>query len=250
VLLLSQPVAAQQGKCNCAHGAWTNELLGLPPTLSMCSAAILVLATQPTLTHLRYLLLAVPGTGNTWVHHRACRGILDHEDATNCMKLPDDEGNFCPDFAPVDEDGYVWCDCMNEFGHVRLSATEDECYRTEGLTDEQHAAYEAAGINVVDYDCECCTCQAMIYGVPKVGQPGKSCDAGSLDPDNTNCGDSVYILFAVACGLLCVAGAWKALQAKQEAEEEAAKAAKKKPTKKNDLKKSLSSDKNYKDNPL
>lgn len=138
---------------------------------------------------------------------------------------------------------------MNEFGHVRLSATEDECLRTEGLTDEQHAAYEAAGINVVDYDCQCCTCQAMVYGVPKVGDPGKSCDAGSVDPDNTGCGDSAYYLFAAACIVLCIVVVFRKLQQRNEAAAEEANAVSK-PQKKKDLKRSLSSDTNYKDNPL
>lgn len=216
----------------------------------MCNAVLLLLANHPALT-LRCACLAGPGTGNTWVEHRACRGELPYPEATNCMILPGDENNFCPESAPVDADGHVWCNCMNEFGHVRLSATENECLRTEGLSDEQHVAYEAAGINVVDYDCQCCTCQSMIYGVPKVGEPGKSCDAGSTDPDQSNCGDSAYVLFAIACGLLCIVVVFKKLQAKHEAEEAADNAATKlKPKKRNELKKSLSSDTNYRENPL
>ena len=153
---------------------------------------------------------------------RACRGILPYDGAPGCLMTQDDEHN-CPEFAPVDEDGFVWCDCMNEFGHVRLSATENACLRTEGISDEQAATYEAAGINVVDYDCNCCTCQSILVGVPKVGEAGKECDAGSLDPDNNRCGDSSYYLFAAACGLLLLAVLLKKLSAMHEEDEKAAR---------------------------
>jgi hypothetical protein len=169
------------------------------------------------------------------------------------MLTAESEDNYCPEFAPVDEDQHVWCNCMNEYGHVRLSATQEECLRTEGLTDEQHAAYEAAGIDVVNYECQCCTCQAMIYGVPKVGNPGKSCDSGSTDPDNHGCGDSAYYMFAAACCLLCLAVVFRKLQQKNEADASKKQAAEKKQNngkRKKELKKGLSSDDNYKQNPL
>ena len=153
---------------------------------------------------------------------RACGGILP-AGAPGCLMTQDSEDNACPEFAPVDEDGFVWCDCINGFGHVRLSATEDACLRTEGISDEQAIAYEAAGINVVDYDCNCCTCQSALAGIPKVGQPGKECDAGSLDPDNNGCGDSSYYMFAVVCGLLLLAGLLKKLSAVHEEDERAAR---------------------------
>lgn len=146
------------------------------------------------------------GTGNTWVTNRACSTVgVPLTEADGCMMLPDNEHNLCPENAPLDDQGFVWCDCQNEFGHIRLAATESECLRTEGLSDDQQIAYEAAGINVVDYDCECCTCQSTLYAVPKVGEPGKQCDAGSTDPDKTACGDSSYYMFAGACCLLLVA---------------------------------------------
>ena len=134
------------------------------------------------------------------------------------MMAADDPNNVCPEFAPVDPDtGFVWCDCMNEFGHVRLSATENACLRTEGLSDDQAVAYEAAGINVVDYDCQCCTCQSMLVGVPKVGEAGKQCDSGSLNPDENGCGDSSYYMFAAAVSLLILVVIVKKLQPAEEA---------------------------------
>lgn len=184
---------------------------------------------------------------------RACRGMLPYVGAPGCLMAPDNEDNVCPEFAPVDEDGFVWCDCMNEFGHVRMSATENECRRTEGISDKQAIAYEAAGINVVDYDCNCCTCQSMLVGVPKVGEPGKECDAGSLDPDDNRCGDSSYYMFAAACGLLLLAGVFKKLSGMNE-EEDTKK--KKSGGKINQLTQSLSGDEGqskkgkFKKNPL
>lgn len=196
-------------------------------------------------------LLAGPvvatATGNTWVENRACGGAPGE-----CRIFPDNENNFCPESAPVDELGYVWCDCQNEHGHVRMSATKGECERTEGLTDEQEVAYEALGINTVDYDCQCCTCQSLVHGVPQVGEPGKSCNEGSVDPDNTGCNDSVYYMFAAAIVVACFAVVFTKLKDKHEKDLQGTD-----PTatgggssSKKDLKKSLSSDQNYKANPL
>jgi hypothetical protein len=89
------------------------------------------------------------GAGNTWVEHRACRGVLPYEGATNCFMAADDDNNYCPDSAPVDEDGYVWCDCMNaETGQVQLSATQDECYRG-GLHAGQCA--KTCELNIIEH---------------------------------------------------------------------------------------------------
>ena len=133
------------------------------------------------------------------------------------MMTADDPNNGCPEFAPVDPDtGFVWCDCMNEFSHVIMAASQNACLRTEGLSDDQAAAYEAAGINVVDYTCQCCTCQSILVGVPKVGEAGKQCDAGSLNPDENGCGDSSYYMFAAALSLLIVVVVVKKLQPVEE----------------------------------
>jgi hypothetical protein len=152
------------------------------------------------------------GTGNTWVTDRACgdwgtdtvlrdaiypkvdQDCVDGADAASTPECPrvcqmrhDDERNKCPESSPVEEySGFVWCNCMDPHSRVIKSATQAECLRTEGLTTEQAAAYSAAGINLIDYVCQCCSCQATLNGVPKVGEPGKTCDNGNLDPDSRN----------------------------------------------------------------
>ena len=182
------------------------------------------------------------GVGNSWVKDRAC-GSLGMEDGVwytlddgslKCQMRPTDERNRCPDYAPVEEEltdpvnfGFVWCDCMDEHGLIVKAPSEAACLRTEGLTDEQDIAYQAAGINTREYLCECCACQSTIKGVPKVGDAPKTCNAGTVDANDLGggCALTTYYAFAAAVGLLAVAGCYTTLQKRaiKKGEEEKAK---------------------------
>ena len=169
------------------------------------------------------------GAGRSWVKNRAC-GSLGMEDGVwytlddgslKCQMRPLDERNRCPDSAPVEEEltdevnfGYVWCDCMDEHQRIIKAATQAECMRTEGLTDEQDMAYQAAGIDTRNYVCECCACQSQIRGVPKVGDKAKTCNAGAVDVDDlgSGCALTTYYAFAGAVALLTIAGCYVKLQ--------------------------------------
>jgi hypothetical protein len=201
------------------------------------------------------------GTGNTWNTDRACgswgtdtvlrdaifpkvdQDCVDGETECKreCQMRHDDVRNRCPDTAPKDEyTGFVWCDCMDANMRVIQSSTQAECLRTEGLKDDQAAAYQAAGINIMEYECQCCSCQATLKGVPKVGTPGKTCDNDNVDPDcqNCECANTFYAYLALLTFLVFCAWLGVVLNKKHEAanEEEAKKAAKKskKPAKDDD----------------
>lgn len=192
------------------------------------------------------------GTGNTWQTNRACAGTLPYDGATNCEVQPGDEANRCPENAPIDEDnGYVWCDCLNEQGNPRKSATEAECLRTEGLSDEQSIAFQAMGVNVVDFDCDCCSCQSTLAGVPRVGEPGKQCNNGDLDPDENTCGDEYFIILPALIVLVIVIFACAKQKEKMEAEASgnSGKGAKSRAAV-DSLTRSLSEDTNFRQNPM
>ena len=186
------------------------------------------------------------GTGNTWVTDRACgdwgtdtvlrdaiypkvdQDCVDGADAASTPECPrecqmrhDDERNKCPESSPVEEySGFVWCNCMDPHSRVIKSATQAECLRTEGLTTEQAAAYSAAGINLIDYVCQCCSCQATLNGVPKIGDPGKNCDNGNLDPDsrNSECANTFIAYLALLVFLSFCTGLGVFLKKKHDAD--------------------------------
>ena len=170
------------------------------------------------------------GTGNSWIKDRACGTLTDDDGvwfdmsdgSKKCQMRPLDDRNRCPEYAPVEEEntdpihfGFVWCDCMDEHQRIVKAATEKECLRTEGLTDEQDIAYQAAGLNTREYSCACCACQSTIHGVPKIGDKAKTCDAGGTDASDIggDCAITTYYAFAAALVLLCLVGAyWKKKQ--------------------------------------
>lgn len=167
------------------------------------------------------------GAGNSWVEGRACGSLtvddgVFHvfEDGTKkCNMEPHDARNRCPDYAPVEEEltdeihfGFVWCDCMDEHQRIIKAATREECLRTEGLSDEQDMAYQAAGLDTRNYICECCACRSQIRGVPKVGERAKTCDAGGTNTEDpgADCAITAYWAFAFAVLALCIVGVyWK-----------------------------------------
>ena len=161
-----------------------------------------------------------PGAQNTWVTNRACSPDGYSAGPSDCAYQKDDTRSRCQSDPDAPEELYspfsVWCDCMDGYGKVVMASTEEECMRTEGMLQEQADAYEAAGIDIANYECECCTCQATLPGVPKVGRKGKTCDGDSVDPDNHGCGNAVYWMFGAAVTIAVLTAVFMKLKKREE----------------------------------
>jgi len=92
-------------------------------------------------------------------------------------------------------DGVEHCDCEDSDGHWIDANSEQECLRTQGLTEAQIAAMVANGVDPADHECSCCTCHAGV-GASQT----KICDEhdeNAWDPDNHSCSTMFYVWMMV-----------------------------------------------------